>query len=528
MSKNNIDKQIREKLAQHEVSPNPAVWEAVRGQIASSAKRQYGWLAGIFFVLLTVGAFYFLSRESDSGSETTQTSELSTIKSSDAVSSSDLSKRKNSSTAANTAQGGTREVALPAAASDKSKGTSTSNQTQIKGALTNSKSHAENRNYLEGEKSAARNFNTDLGTPQTESLASKAPATMSAQKEAGSDGISLDGKKSPDLRSTQDTEEKANNFTTVEGESNSWVQKALEKPAVSLSDISSADSYSPVRTTAFLTLEQKQKKALSSFDLCEVLFPSIEDCPEFGDSRRRYQIDAYTQTGILFSHLTNNDLNAEVNSYLNQRRSTETPQWYLGFGVRLSTQWTSGISLRGGLQVSQSQIRVDYRDETQRQTTVNVSIDTLVDENGNTTVVWDTISIIETGVQDRRAHNTFTQIDIPLTVGYTFFGPRYDVEVNAGVMVNMLFQRSGRVFAPDGEFYELGRSGAPAGTQPYETDLGLSVITSVALNYRISPQFSLFAEPQLRYFLDPVSPGDYALQENWFMGSLMLGGRYAF
>jgi hypothetical protein len=312
----------------------------------------------------------------------------------------------------------------------------------------------------------------------------------------------------------------------MSGVEKAWMHQQLEAAPTLISE---EEAYSPVQTAAFLTLEERQRQALGAFDICDVLFPSIEDCPDFGDRRRRYQIDAYSQVGMLFSHLTNNDLNVEVNSYLNQRRSTEVPSWYIGFGLRLSTQWTNGLSLRGGLQVSESQIRVEYLDETQRQTTVNVSIDTLVDDEGNTTVVWDTISVIETGVENRQFQNTFTQIDIPLTVGYTFFGPRYDVEVNAGVMFNVLFQRSGRVFAPeDNAFYELGRTGAAPGTQPYRSELGLSLVTSVALNYRLSPQFSVFAEPQLRYFVDPVSPGSYALQENWFMGSIMVGGRYAF
>lgn len=544
MNKNNFDKQIREKLAQHEVKPNPAVWESIQGQLAASAQRQYGWLAGLFFMLVLAGAIYYFTLEESPAPE--ETSEVPAMQQLDPVSDPSFSDRNASMDKPEEFTGSVSSTESTASASASTSSEVASLKSSAKAANTDvresiSKSTTRDVVLSSDTKNSSRASQSSISddaelvsqqdqSTQKASLPSRSNATLegSRQNSTPAERESSESNQSSDLIAQQ--AQGSQPEQTAEASDNaSLVEKAWDSRLLAMENMSSAEDYTPVQTAAFLTLEERQREVLDEYDICDVLFSSIEDCPEFGDRRRRYQIDAYAQTGMLFSHLTNNNLDVEVNSYLNKRRSAETPMWHVGFGVRLSTQWTSGISLRGGLQIAQSQIRVDYRDETERQTTVNVSIDTLVDDNGNTTVVWDTISIIETGVEDRQFHNTFTQIDIPLTVGYTFFGPRYDVEVNAGVMFNVLFQRSGRVFGPEeDQFYELGRTGAPPGTQPYSSDLGVSVITSVALNYRLSPQFSVFVEPQLRYFLDPVSPGGYALQENWFMGSLMLGGRYAF
>lgn len=507
--KNNIDKHIREKLDGYEISPAPTVWSGIQGQLKASAKRQYGWLAGVFFVLIfAAGISYYYINNQHTDQENANTAQDEITAQNEIATSADWSTPINpEQTFAEESQDvhGQSNVG-------KDKNNSISKDSGFSDLAANS----------------AQKDNTKASKSQVISKNEAIAANISPYHKA-KDQTKSTGE--PEITENQNNElqkDKDVMATESESEEASFIENSWAANNLVLSELESNSSYNPVQTAAFLTLEEKQKRALNNFDICDVLYPSLEDCPEFGDRRRRYQIDAYAQTGRLFSHLTNNQLQEEVNSYLNQRRSTENPSWHVGFGVRLSTQWTSGISLRGGLQIAQSRIRVDYVDESESQTTVNVSIDTITDPDGNTTVIWDTISVIQTGVIERSHTNTFTQIDIPVTVGYTFFGPRYDVELNAGVMFNVLFQRSGRVFGPDDKFYELGRTGAATGEQPYSSDLGMSLVTSVALNYRLGHQFSVFVEPQLRYFLNPVSPGEYPLRENWFIGSLMLGGRYAF
>ena len=464
--KNNLDKHIREKLDGYEISPAPTVWNGIQGQLKASAKRQYGWLAGLFFVLLLAGgiSYYFMSNQT-SDQEKSVVPQAQKTSSVDRVTSKDASQ---TSTESNNAP----DQLQTAAVSSIENGVGSVSESLVKeGSLNQQEKTGDKKNQARSED------NANIALQNSIANAISDPSSNDQTKQtAGQEMAANDAEQYAQSVDEVSTESQSKGTAFIE---NSWAANNL-----AVSELASNKNYAPVQTAAFLTLEEKQKRALSTFDVCDLLFPSLEDCPEFGDRRRRYQIDAYAQTGRLFSHLTNNQLQEEVNSYLNQRRSTENPTWHVGFGVRLSTQWTSGISLRGGLQIAQSRIRVDYVDESESQTTVNVSIDTIRDADGNTTVIWDTISIIETGVIERSHTNTFTQIDIPITAGYTFFGPRYDVEVNAGVMFNVLFQRSGRVFGPDDSFYELGRTGAAPGTQPYSSDLGLSLVTSVALNYR--------------------------------------------
>lgn len=548
MNSKDFDQLLREKLNGHAVTPDPKVWNAIQQQVQSSSRRHYAWWGAFALLVLGAAAYLLWPTDSDTPTYPTNTSTSEVLNESPESTSHDESPTAlfGGETTSSTPLTGESEMAPGQPTAPKA-----SPRTVI----------AENRNSESGENTLTANSkkSSNPSASADKSKASSAQAGMedgnSSQKESAmsaADSKTQQEKASKNQRSPEastnsnisvnsqankssfPTQDKQNDLIDEENErlaATSPLWNTLQEGApfgATSEELDYTAGFKGFQTEAFLNLERRQKNALRGHDLCDMLFPSLEDCPKFGDRRRRYQIDAYTQTGVLFSHLTNNFSSEEIGTYLGQRRSTETPLWHIGFGVRLSTQWTNGISMRGGLQISQSKIRVDYVDETERQTTVNVSIDTLVDDQGNTTVVWDTISIVETGVEDRRHYNTFTQIDIPLTVGYTFLGPRYDVEVNGGVMFNLLFQREGSVFGPEDEFYELGQSNPPAGQQAYDQKLGLSIIGSVALNYHLSPQFSLFVEPQLRYFLDPVSPGDYALHESWFIGSLMMGGRYSF
>jgi hypothetical protein len=184
--------------------------------------------------------------------------------------------------------------------------------------------------------------------------------------------------------------------------------------------------------------------------------------------------------------------------------------------------------LRGGVQISRGQVRLDYNDETQRREVINVSVDTIVDGQGNTVVIWDTLSRQVTGIIPRTEFNDFTQVDIPLTVGYTFLGRDYDVELNGGIMLNAMFRRSGRIFGPgEADFVSID-SDAPDALNAYKSKLGLSFIISAALNYHLTDQYSVFIEPQLRYYNEAVSPDNYFLQEQWFNINMQLGARYSF
>jgi|GEM_PF-1651504 hypothetical protein len=556
MNSKDFDQLLRKKLNGHSVTPDPKVWDAIQHQVQSSGRRHYLWW-GAFAVLILGAAAYFLwpkASETATYPENTSTSEVlkespqATPNTKNMTASAQLIEESRTTTSQLAPSKSNALAALAEEENEVQKERyAASKGSQPPGLSTSSPKRQSSLASPQGDDERDSPTGNTLATVDHKSIKEK--AIENTQKKSSSNNQLLSGatenseyssasigsgSKSKMQKLNTQEQEQDNNLLREENERRAatsplWNALSEEASAVAASDeLYSNQGFKGFQKEAFLKLERRQKEALQGHDLCDMLFPSLEDCPEFGDRRRRYQVDAYTQTGVLFSHLTNNFSSEEISTYLGQRRSTETPLWHIGFGVRLSTQWTNGISMRGGLQISQSKIRVDYVDETQRQTTVNVSIDTLIDDQGNTTVVWDTISIIETGVEDRRHYNTFTQIDIPLTVGYTFLGPRYDVEINGGVMFNLLFQRDGSVFGAEDNFYALGASNPPAGQQPYDQKLGLSIIGSVALNYHMSQQFSLFVEPQLRYFLDPVSPGDYALHESWFIGSLMVGGRYSF
>jgi hypothetical protein len=551
--KHPIDDQFRKKLNQHEVQPDPKIWENISGAIQKKSKPNgMLWTGAIIsLALVAVAAWYFADplfadrslaeKESRSVISEEAGESFPSEMSSAYTDPSEINQENASSLNESHLKNNQDESNYPSAhlmatesASVQVESSSIKAEAQQEKAEPQTSRNEQASNNTQGNKFSKEATNTTpevAQSPQSNNLMqpflteqmnhdetlSSAPefGTMaSEEKSLSSDKlIQRSNQKSALLGSYGDRSILAR----------AWATDELE----AVNDQTAG--FRAFQVSRFKRIEQSQKSLLDKIDICALTNPKTNECPTFGTLRKRYQIDLYATTGLLLQSLgTNEPAGSEWTTHLQERRASESGAWSIGMGVRLGTQFSNGVALRGGIQISRGQVRLDYNDETQRREVINVSVDTIVDGQGNTVVIWDTLSRQVTGIIPRTEFNDFTQVDIPLTVGYTFLGRDYDVELNGGIMLNAMFRRSGRIFGPgEADFVSID-SDAPDALNAYKSKLGLSFIISAALNYHLTDQYSVFIEPQLRYYNEAVSPDNYFLQEQWFNINMQLGARYSF
>lgn len=525
-SDNPLDNLFRDQLKDHEIQPEPHVWESINTAINKNTRKIWLILAPVILLLAAL-AIYIIANINPSPQSQGPVSGIE-------QSAPAISMQEDGQTSS-LSSGGKQDINQEST-QDREIAEDQTSSAQVNDGQENREIKSQNEAVSKRDEAKMVSSSDNSGT-SIQALNENEDVNFNNEKSNSSVATKISSGDTKNALEREDTFIEDDISQEKSTSSSSEIATSGNNESASIISNSSMGSFEKLATENegfqrfsvdhFKENEKDQRNVLSTTDLCALMYPKTNECPTFKDLNRRFQLDVYAIGGKKFSTLSTNNSVGNVNDYLNKRRSTETPLWNVGMGIRLANQWTNGISVRGGIQISKGSIRLNYMDESQRRTVVNVSVDTIIDDAGNTTVVWDTISVVETNIIPVEDFNNFTQLDVPLTVGYTFLGRNYDIELNGGVMFNLLFTKHGRIFDPENEIASIDPSDNGS-IQAYEKQLGLSIISSVAFNYHLTEQISVFAEPQFRYFLKPVSPELYSLEESWFHMNLMLGTRYSF
>lgn len=209
------------------------------------------------------------------------------------------------------------------------------------------------------------------------------------------------------------------------------------------------------------------------------------------------------------------------------RRATESYAFSYGLSLRLSAIFESGLALRTGLFINHINEKFQFVDpDEQRSRVINVLIDTLITGPMDTTFVFDTLSVIESGTRVRTVYNRYQMIDLPLMIGTEFQSGKWTITSSAGVLINLAFSKRGEVLSasgkprsfPDGE----------AENDIFRAKLGLSLVGGFGVGYQIDSRYSLMLESRIKYNLKPLTIDDYPIEQNYFVIGFQGGLRYKF
>ena len=237
---------------------------------------------------------------------------------------------------------------------------------------------------------------------------------------------------------------------------------------------------------------------------------------------QREQIFADLGLGPQYAHQLLTTRNFESESLRTNRANSESYLLAYNVSARLGLKMANGITGTTGISFDRFHERFEYYDPNQIRTTItNVIIDTIF-SNGNITYVWDTLSIQTRGERTVKHTNALTFINIPVTLGYTWEMEKFNLGVQGGMALNLLFTKGGRIVQPDGEVGSLNGDGHKS---VYKTSAGVSVLSSVVLEYKIENDLSVFVEPRFAYQLTNLTRDDYLLDQNYWTGGVNFGIR---
>ena len=208
---------------------------------------------------------------------------------------------------------------------------------------------------------------------------------------------------------------------------------------------------------------------------------------------------------------------SDYESYAQLRNTTEVFHRAHTASLRLSLISASGITLRGGIQVTRFAERFTHTSEEQQLRFLPRR-----DATGNVIGTDTVLQVVQTPYNNL---NRFQTVDIPLTIGYEFPLGKANFSLHAGPVFNMAFYQQGKFLAEDGERIVDFSSSTPDAYPAFRNRLSMGFYGSVNLSYPLTPSVHLFAEPYLRVFPAAFTNTDYPLDQRYRMQGVFIGIR---
>lgn len=249
-----------------------------------------------------------------------------------------------------------------------------------------------------------------------------------------------------------------------------------------------------------------------------------EICPDFSNKRPKYNLAVYAGPSLAMSSLQSKTL--EHNSYLDARENSESAWISWQAGLRMDYDILDKLFLSAGFEYEQLNRQLVYRDPDEQRIQTVITIDTVITAI-DTLVVIDTSSVAVEGVRAIKNVNTIKNFHIPLSLGYRYpINENVHLRLAGGVIFNLQSQQSGSILASDLMITQYGQESNSF--EPYRMALGLGFQGDIGLVFRVSDQWSWFAETGLVYFPKSLTTENYSLDEQFSVSKLRLGISYKF
>ena len=210
-------------------------------------------------------------------------------------------------------------------------------------------------------------------------------------------------------------------------------------------------------------------------------------------------------------------------AFLEARQNTERPLEVLQAGADLLIEHQSGLGLRTGLEYRQFATRFDYSEDSERFYSDSSAVVRILEyPDGSREEIIGAVNVMELTNRKVRHYNYFRFLEIPVAVRYRFsIGTSLNLFVEGGASFNIWKQFNGKILDAESlepqmlETMDVYTSG---GLQP-------ELFGSIGVQYGLRDRFTLFASPQYRHRLGPVTNANYLLEQRLSSVSILFGVR---
>ncbi|MDL5047788.1 outer membrane beta-barrel protein [Oscillatoria amoena NRMC-F 0135] len=237
--------------------------------------------------------------------------------------------------------------------------------------------------------------------------------------------------------------------------------------------------------------------------------------------------DLYAGIGFAGRSLNANGVGA---GYFAAKKQAEsyTPSFTVGARFNLDLNKSKTLKLRVGSQYTRVGEKLNYNAE-QTYTRTQVYIGDIIDPVTGQ-VIGHTDPEYRQVTETRRvavsANNSYTFIDVPVQLEYSFFRTeKYSLFATGGASANLRFSQRGSQLNTD-----LSGTHEIRANNPYKPTTGLSLLAGIGGEYKFSPlcKFSLIAEGTYSHGLNNVMQNNAGMRQNFRTFNASVGLRYRF
>jgi len=203
-------------------------------------------------------------------------------------------------------------------------------------------------------------------------------------------------------------------------------------------------------------------------------------------------------------------------AYMQKRKESTRFASAFSAGIRYTRVFNNAMSFRTGINFSQVNEKFTFVQGN------IIQVVYVTDANGDTTGSYAT-----TATRYKTTFNKYRTIDIPLLIGYEMGNGRFHTNLSAGVIVNVYSWQKGDVL--DTAYKPISIStGGNASPYQFKTNMGIGLMGSASVYYKLNKRLHLLAEPYIRYNMSAANKADITLKQKFTTIGLRLGLRMDF
>lgn len=328
----------------------------------------------------------------------------------------------------------------------------------------------------------------------------------------------------PAANPTQTTTLTDNNTEPIVTTSTNTTQTENNTPALPTEEkeVVIADAAPVSEPTAAITDETEGTEATDAAEKAtkQAIEPQKQRCNSL-------TADLYAGVGFAGRSLNANGIGT---GYFAAKKQAEsyTPSFTVGARFNLDLNKSKTLKLRVGVQYTQVGEKLNYNAE-QTHTRTQVYIGDIIDPVtgqviGHTDPEYRQVT--ETRKVAVSTNNTYTFIDVPVQLEYSFFKTeKYSLFATGGASANLRFSQRGSQLNSD-----LSGAHEIRSNNPYKPTTGLSLLAGIGGEYKFSPisKFSLLAEGTYSHGLNNVMQSNAGMRQSFRTFNVSIGLRYRF
>ena len=122
--------------------------------------------------------------------------------------------------------------------------------------------------------------------------------------------------------------------------------------------------------------------------------------------------------------------------------------------------------------------------------------------------------------------NLYETLDLPVLVGFEKSNEKFGMGFYTGLLVNMVFNKSGSVISPVDDNDIIGLTDRGDAGAYFNRNIGISYYASTIVTYKLTNRLKLKMEPYFRYSPKSLSNTNYLVNQSYYLFGGQVGLRY--